>query len=141
MGYTIIIFNANDAWGFEICSFKVNLIASELSISYRNKKGGYTTSGINLTNEEIAHINYILSPKIFEKFRDGKWREKLEAVWILDGIEWEAQLVSDDGLPLLEIKSDMKPYLPPKNLKMLVNYVLQIGMPKDYKLNLFAEGE
>ena len=141
MSYTTIIFNANDAWGFDICSFKVNLVAKELSIYYRNNKGGYTSSGINLTENEAKHINYVASPKIFENFRDGKWREKMEVVWILDGIEWEMQFISNDGRPILEIKSDMKPFLPPPSLVTLVNYVLKIGLPKDYKLNLFTEGE
>ena len=94
-----------------------------------------------ISKDKAKHINYVASPKIFENFRDGKWREKMETVWILDGIEWEMRFISNDGRPILEIKSDMKPFLPPPGLVTLVNYVLKIGLPKDYKSNLFTEGE
>lgn len=137
MAYTTIVFNASDAWGTDICSFKVNLIAEELSITYRNNNGGYTTNGIKLASKELKHIKQATSQKIFEKFRDGKWKEEMDAVWMVDGIEWEAQFVSDDGLPMLEFKNEMQSYLPPPILRELVNYVLRIGAPKSIDLEIF----
>ena len=126
MSYITIFFEANDAWGFDLCSFKVNLIANELSISYRNNKGGYTTNGINLDSEQIKRIKKLAPPSILESFRDNKWKENRDPEFVLDGYSWKVELISNDGHPALKMQDTIGNYSPPLEIVQLVNYVLTI---------------
>ena len=61
MAYTTIIFEAIDAWFFDVCSFKIDLISEELSLIYRNSFGGYTINGIRLNRNQIKRIKKLSS--------------------------------------------------------------------------------
>ncbi|MBQ2677267.1 MAG: hypothetical protein IJF54_07720 [Clostridia bacterium] len=137
MAYTTIIFEAIDAWFFDVCSFKIDLISEELSLIYRNSFGGYTINGIRLNRNQIKRIKKLSSPNIFEEFRDEKWKESKKTAYLLDGIHWNVQFTSDNGLPILTMKNYSCNYLPPPALADLVNYAIEIGKPQNKNFRLF----
>ena len=125
MSYTIIIFNATDAWTNPVYSFKINLVSRELSVEYTNTHGGVTTNGIALNESQYNHIKLIASPNIFEKYRNESWKIKPE--WLLDPYDWKAQFIYDDGTPMLTLATELQQFSAPPALVTLVNYVMKIG--------------
>ena len=126
MNYTTIIYSCEDAWNNPCFSFKINFLTHELSVEYKNNKGGVTLNGITLDEKQYNHLKQLSLPHIFEKFRDDKWKEKPEWM-VLDGAIWEAKFLCDDGRPMLIMQSNLEPYPQPPILKSLIDYVLKIG--------------
>ena len=136
MAYTQILFEATDAWGEDVCSFKVNMVARELAIEYRNMYGGRTTNSFRMSDSQYSHIKMIASEKIFERFRDGKWKKETE--WTMDAHIWKASFISDSGNPLLIIESDKATtYVPPPAFVALVEYVVRISSFENNSSRLF----
>ena len=125
MAYTMILFSARDSWHKPIYSFKINMLTRELSVEYSNNTGGITTNGGALNERQYQHIKRLAAPRIFEKFRDGAWKEHMD--WFPDPNEWEAQFISDDGTAMLTMESHSQPYPAPPALVALVEHVMHIG--------------
>lgn len=125
MAYTMILFSAKDSWHNPIYSFKINMLTRELSVEYSNNTGGITTNGVALNERQYQHIKRLAAPRIFEKFRDGSWKEHMD--WFPDPNEWEAQFISDDGTAMLTMERHFESYPAPPALAALVEYVMHIG--------------
>ena len=98
--YSNIIFSANDVWGKYVYSFRINLKARELSLEYKNNQGGYTTNGIDITDEKIKHIENICA-KATKFFESPKFEKDTLS---LDPNTWELKMVKSDGSPSLELE-------------------------------------
>lgn len=135
MAYTQILFEVTDAFEKDICSFKINMVAREIAIEYRNMYGGRTTNSFSMSDSQYNHIKMISSEKVFERFRDGKWKKETE--WAMDSHNWKAIFISDSGKPILVIESDKSiTYIPPSALITLVEYVVQISSFDNFSYHL-----
>lgn len=138
MAYTLIVFHAQNSCLQDLYSFKINFLARELSVEYRNDSGGYTVHGMNLTGQQYHHLMMLASPHKFEQFRKQNWHSESKEHWIAyDPNRWILQITSDDGLPLLEFERNHECYDDPKAIVDLVEYVMQIGTFGNYTFSLF----
>ena len=135
MAYTIITFNARDAWHRDIYSFRVNMVTHELSVEYSNNTGGRTMNGVVLNEKQYNHIKRLTSPLMFEKYRDGAWKKNTE--WLLDPNDWNVRFISDDGTPMLTMESNLESYSAPPALVALVEYIMHIGAFENMGHRLF----
>lgn len=130
MAYTTVVFNARDAWSCFIYGFKLNLIAAELSIEYKNNQGGFTTKGIQLSEKHLRQAKLLLVESRFNDVVSGKWKEE-KTYFALDPNMWELELLSDDGKPLQKINNGFGEYQNPSSVIELVDFVLQLMTHND----------
>lgn len=137
MYYTKIIYNAEER-GKLIYGFKVNMLCSELEITYYNFLGGYTTKGIKLNRKQHSHLKQLLKTEHFEEFRENLNMDK--CISFLAPYSWNLQCISNGGKPMLEIPDGGGGYImPPNSVINLVEYIAKIGIEPELieKITLF----
>lgn len=124
MYYIKVVFNA-EARGKLTYGFKVNMICSELEITYDNFQGGYTTKGIKLNRKQHTHLKQLLRIENFKEFRENMDK----CIPMFGPYRWSLQCISNDGDPMLEMSKRDGAYIMTSNLMInLVEYVAKIGI-------------
>jgi len=123
--YKKFIFRQYDGcWGIDL-EFLINISVGELEVCYKNKRDGYTKSGIKLTEKEMESIGLMTSFELFRKYANNENLVKMDLI-VNDVPEWEVMIVGKDGEVVEFNSGEQNSFEKPPVLEKLIEYIFSI---------------
>ena len=111
-----------------VFSFDLDVSKWEVSVEY-TKRNEVVRKDIHLKPSQMFCINEILTPKTYNGFISGEWNKHKDIYF--DGYIWTMWSYDNNGDIIFKFgRSSTKSYYPPRELRILSNYIQEIaGVP------------